>query len=113
MNDAPPASRISASALSGICCPAGRAHQQVADLLRVLAELRLHAHHEVEELFALHHLRGRLAAHRRLHNRFHVGHVDAVARDLVAIHVDDQARLAQLAHHGEFGESGHLARAAA
>ena len=49
--------------------PRGRAHQQVADLLRTLAELRLHAHHQVEELFALHHLCGRLAAHRRLHDR--------------------------------------------
>ena len=63
----------------------GRADEQIADLLRVLAELRLHAHDEVEELFALDHLRGRLPADGRLDHGFHVRHIDAVARDLVAV----------------------------
>ena len=67
--------------------PGRRAHQQIADLLRALPELRLHAHHQVEELFALHYLRGRLPAYRRLHHRLHVSHVDPVARDLPAVHV--------------------------
>ena len=110
MSDAPPDSRISASALSGICCPAGVPTSRLPISLRALAELRLHAHHQVEELFALHHLRGRLPAHRRLHNRFHVGHVDAVARNLGAIHVDGQGRLPQLAHHRQFRESRNLAQ---
>ena len=86
----------------------GRADQQVGDLLRVLAELRLHAHDEVEQFFALNHLRGGLSAHGRLHHRFHVGNIDAVAGDFVAIHVDQQAGLAQLAHHGEFREARNL-----
>ena len=85
-----------------------RADEQIADLLRVLAELRLHAHDEIEQLFALNHLRGGLAAHRRLHDGFHVGDVDAVARDLVAIDIDQQAGLAEFAHDGQFRESGHL-----
>jgi len=44
-------------------------HQQVANLLRAFAKLRLHPHHQVEELFSLHNLRGRLPAHCRLYNR--------------------------------------------
>ena len=79
----------------------GRAHQQVADLVRAAAELRLHAHHQVEELFALDHLGGRLAAHGGLDHGFHVGDIDAVARDLVAVHVDQQAGLAKFPHHGQ------------
>ena len=72
------------------------------------AELRLHAHDEVEKLFTLNDLRGGLAAHRRLHHRFHVGDVDPVAGDLFAIRVNDQAGLAQLAHHGQFGKARHF-----
>ena len=37
-----------------------------------------------------------------------VGDVDAVARDLRAVGVDDQAGLAEFAHDGEFGEAGGL-----
>ena len=88
--------------------PAGRAHQQIGDLLRVLSELRLHAHHEIEELLALNHLRRRLPAHRRLNHAFHVRHIYAVTRDLLAIHLDQEARLAEFAYHGEFRESGDL-----
>lgn len=73
-----------------------------------LEELRLHAHHEVEELLALNHLRGGLATHRRPDHRFHVRHIDAVAGDLVAIHVDEQARLAQLAHHRQLGKARNV-----
>ena len=40
--------------------------------------------------------------------RFHVRHIDAVARDFVAIHVDQQAGLAELAHHGQLRESRNL-----
>jgi len=43
-----------------------------------------------------------------LHHRFHVGHVDAVAGDLFAIHVNDQAGLAQLAHHRQFRKTGYF-----
>src|SRR5579862_5506736 len=88
--------------------PAGRAHQQIGDLLRVLSELRLHAHYEIEELLALNHLRRCLAAHRRLDHAFHIRHIYAVTGDLLAIHLDQEARLAELAYHGEFRKSGYL-----
>ena len=39
---------------------------------------------------------------------FDVGDVDSVARDLVAIHIDQQAGLAQFAHHRQFGEAGNF-----
>ncbi len=101
MNEAPLASRISASSLQRNLLARRRADQQVADLLRVFAEFRLHAHHQVEQLLALNHLRGRLPADGRLHHGFDVRDVDAVARDFVAVRVDQQARLAELAHHGQ------------
>src|SRR5579862_147850 len=88
--------------------PAGRAYQQIGDLLRVLSELRLHAHYEIEELLALNHLRRCLAAHRRLNHAFHVRHIYAVTRDLLPIHLDQETRLAEFAYHGEFRESGDL-----
>ena len=40
----------------------GRRHQQVADLTGAGAELRVRAHHQVEELLALDNLRRGLAA---------------------------------------------------
>ena len=113
MNDAPLALADIRQLAQRNLLPGGRAHQQIANLLRVLAEFRLHAHHEIEQFFALDHLRGRLPAHGRLHHAFHVRHVDAVARDLVAVHVDQQAGLAEFAHHGQFGESAAPARGAA
>ncbi len=39
---------------------------------------------------------------------FRVGDVDAVARDLVAVHVNQQGRLAEFLHDGEFREARHL-----
>ena len=69
MNDAPLTSRMSASSLSGTCWPPGVAIEDVADRLGRLAEPRLQAHDEVEELLALNDLRGRAAADRRLDER--------------------------------------------
>ena len=43
-----------------------------------------------------------------LDNCFDVGNVHSIARDLVAIDLDDQAGLAEFPHHGELGKSGHL-----
>src|SRR5579872_3167648 len=85
----------------------GRAHQQVANFLGAAAELRLHAYYEVEELFALDHLGGGLSAHRRLHYRLNIGHVDSVTRDLVAVHINQQAGLSQFAHHRQFRKARH------
>ena len=113
MNDAPLASWMFASSLKRNLLAGGRADEQVADLLGVLAELRLHADDEVEQLLALNDLGGRLAADGGLNDRFDVGDVDAVARDLVAIDVDQQAGLAEFADDGEFGEAGNLRRACA
>ena len=88
---------------------AGRSrHQQIADGVLARAVLRLHAHHQVEQLLALDDLRGRLSAHRGLDHALDVGDVDAVARDFFAVHVDLHAGLPQFAHDGEFGEAGHL-----
>ncbi len=78
-----------------------RADQQIADLVRAAAELRLHAHHQIEQLLALDDLGHRLSADRRRDHGFHIGNVDSVARNLVAVHIDQQARLAKLAHHGQ------------
>ena len=49
------------------------------------AELGLHADNEVEEFFALNHLRGGLTTDGGLHYGFDVGDVDAIAGDFVAI----------------------------
>jgi hypothetical protein len=40
------------------------AHQQVSDLIRAAAKLRLHAHHQIEQLLALNDLRDCLTADR-------------------------------------------------
>ena len=56
----------------------------------------------------MNHLRGGLPADGRLHHGFDVGHVDAVARNFVAVGVNQQARLAEFAHDGEFAETGDL-----
>ena len=53
-------------------------------------------------------MRRRLAAHRRLHHAFHVRHVDSVPRNLVAIHLHQQAGLPQFAYHGQFREARNL-----
>ena len=76
----------------------------VADLLRARG-MRLHADHKVEKLFTLNNLRGRLAAHCRLHNGFHIRNVDAVASDFSRSTCNHQAGLAQFAHDGQFGKA--------
>ncbi len=62
MNDAPLPWRMSASWLSGICWPSGVPTSRLPISLRAAAELRLHAHDEIEELLALNDLGGRLSA---------------------------------------------------
>ena len=91
----------------------GSGHQQIADRARAGAVLGLHAHDQIEQLLALNHLRGRLSAHAGLDHALDVGHVDAVARDLFAVHVNLHAGLAEFAHHGQLGEAGHLLKARA
>ncbi len=83
----------------------GSRNEKIANLPRARAELRLHAHDQVEELLALNHLRGRLPADGRLHHRFDVGDVNSVARDLRAVRIDDQAGLSKFANHGKLGEA--------
>ena len=71
----------------------------------VAAKLGLHAYHQIEKLLPLDHLGDRLASHSRRDHGFHVGYVNSVARNLVAIHIEQQAGLAQFAHHGQFLEA--------
>ena len=71
MNDAPFATWMSATSRSGTCCPSGVATQDVADLLRRLAILRLQPHDEIERALALHDLRRRRAADRGLDQPVH------------------------------------------
>ncbi len=88
-----------ASSEIGTCWPGRRGHQQIADLPRAGAVLRLHAHDEVKQLLALNHLRRGLSAHSGLDHALDVGYIDAVARDFFAVHIDLHAGLAQFAHH--------------
>ena len=97
-----------ASSEIGTCCPDGRRHEQIADLSRAGAVFGLHAHDQVKQPLALNDLRRRLAAHAGLDHALDVGHVDAVARDFFAVHIDLHAGLAQLAHHRQLGEAGNL-----
>ncbi len=62
MNEAPLATWMSANSLSGICCPAGRGHQDIADFLGVVPVLALEADDEIKLLFSLHHLGGHVPA---------------------------------------------------
>ena len=77
-----------------------RRDEDVADLLR-LAERLLQPHHEVERALALHDLGRRRATDRRFDQPVDVDDVQAVARDLVAIRLDREARLAELLHEGD------------
>ena len=74
----------------------------------LLRNCGLHANHEVEELFPLNHLGDGLSADCGFNHCFNIGDIDAVAGNLVAIDVNQQAGLAQFAHHRQIGESGHL-----
>ncbi len=82
--------------------------QQVLDGVLIAAEGLLHAHDQVELALALDHLRGRGAAHRGFHQRVHVAHVQAVARQFGAVRSDGQAGLAQFPHHGDLGDARNL-----
>ena len=72
-----------------------RGDEHVADGLRVVAELLFQAHHEIELLFALHHLRRGGPANGRLDQAVDVGDVQAVAGDFGAVNIHGQARLAE------------------
>jgi len=64
----------------------GRPDQQIPDFPGILAKLRLHAYHQVPD--------------GRLDDSLHIGDVDPVASDLVAVNIDEQTRLAEFAHDG-------------
>src|SRR5262249_28042245 len=79
---------------------AGRnGNQKIADLPRVGTELRVHAHDEIEELFALDDLGGGLPPDRGLYHRFDVRDVYAIARDFRAVCFDQQAGLPKFANY--------------
>ena len=88
MNDAPFPWVMLASCAQRNLLAVGRSYQQVADFVGAAAELRLHAHHQVEKLLALDDLRDGLTAYRGFDHGFHVGDVDSVTGNLVAVDVD-------------------------
>src|SRR5579863_1759754 len=83
-------------------------NQQIPDLMRTAPELRLHAHHKIEQLLTLNHLSDRLSAYRGGNHGLHIRDVDPVPRDLVAIDVDQKAGLAKFAHYGKLGKPRHV-----
>ena len=56
--------------------------------MRAAAELGLHADYQIEQLLSLNDLRDRLSADCGRNHGFHIGDIDAVARNLVAIDID-------------------------
>ena len=84
-----------------------RGNEEVADSLRVVAELLFQAHHEVELLFALHHLRRGSPADGRLNQAVDVGDVQAVTGDLGAVNVHGQARLAEFPDQRDLFDPAH------
>src|SRR5579884_271150 len=85
--------------------PIGRAYQQIANLMRAAAELRLHTDYKIEELLPLDHLGDGLAADSSRNHSFHVGDIDPIPRDLVAIDINKQAWLAEFAHYCQIREA--------
>ncbi len=90
-----------------------RRDQDVLDRLHVLPIRLLQPDDQIERSLALDHLRRRRAADRGLDQRVDVGDVEAVARDLRAVGLDRQARLAELAHERDVGDAGHRRRSRA
>src|SRR6185437_8609006 len=82
--------------------------EDAADLLRVLAILRLEAHDEVVEALALLHLRGDAPADRRLNEGIDIAGVDTVSRDPGAIDRDRERRLAKLLDERQIADAAHV-----
>ena len=108
MNEAPLVTWMSANSFSGICWPAGRGHQDVADLLGVVAVLLLQAHDEVELLFPCTTWVATSPPMAVCDQPVDVGDIQAVARDLGAIDRDGEARLAELLHQRDVADAAHL-----
>ena len=85
-----------------------RREQDVADLLRRRAILRLQAHDEIERALALHDLRRRRAADRGLDQAVDRVGAQPVPRHLRAIDGDREARLAELLHERDVGDARNL-----
>jgi hypothetical protein len=77
---------------------AGRGHEDVSDFLGVVAVLAFEADDEVKLLFALHHLRGHVAADGGGDQGVDVGDVHAVTGDHGAVDFDVEAGLAEFLH---------------
>ena len=72
------------------------------------AELGLHAHHQVEHFFALDDLGHGLSPDRGRNHGLDIGDVDSIARNLVAVDIDQQARLSKFTDHGQVGKPGSV-----
>src|SRR5208283_1762939 len=81
------------------------AHQQVPYVVSAAAKLRLHAHDEIEKLFPLDDLGDRLPSDRGRNHALYIGNVDPVACDLVAVHIEHEAGLAEFADHRQIGKT--------
>src|ERR1035438_8222030 len=89
---------------------AGRSQQaDIADLLDGGAVLRLIPHHQVIALLAFQHRRHGLAAGGGLDGVLHIGHVDAEAGGLVAIHREVQVGLADDPENAQILHPANLA----
>ena len=86
----------------------GRREQDVADLLRRSAILRLQTHDEIERALALHDLRRRRAADRGFDQAVHRVGAQPVPRELRAIDGDRETRLPELLHERDVIDAGHL-----
>ena len=76
--------------------------------LRIVAELPIEPHDEIELLFALHHLRRDIAADRGFDQAVDVGYIQPVAGDLGAIDLDGEARLPQFVHQRHIADAAHM-----
>ena len=86
---------------------AGRGHQDIADLLRIVPVLAFEAHDEIELLFFLHHLGGHVPADGGLNQGIDVGDVQTVTGDPGAVDLDGQTRLPELLHQGHVADAAH------
>ena len=98
MNDAPLLTLMAASSRNGTWLPDGVATRMLPMASGVSRKLRRQAHHEVEQLLALHDLRGGTAADGRFDDAVDRLGAEAVPRDLRAIDGERQRRLAELLH---------------
>src|SRR6202041_2273573 len=86
----------------------GGGDENAADLFGCTSVRLGQTDHQIELLFALHHLSGCRAADGSLDQPVNVGDIQAVARNFRAIDIDRQTRLPQLLHERDVFDTSHL-----